>query len=152
VATFEKAPTRSLTIWDWDPFREFEALRERMDEDLGRRLGSSQVVDAEFTPLADIEETDDAWVIEVELPGVDKHDLDVQLLGRRITITGERKEKARNGVLRRKTRVTGSFRYEVTLPDDVDSDKIDAKLVDGELTVRVPKTAPEQSRRIPITS
>ena len=57
-----------------------------------------------FTPRADVEETDDAYVIEVEVPGVAKKDIDVSVAGRRLTITGERKERERVGILRRRTR------------------------------------------------
>ena len=73
-----------------------------------------------FTPLADIEETEDVYVLEAELAGVKKRDIDVSVSGRRAAITGERKEKERVGVLRRRTRSVGRFRLEVMLPGDID--------------------------------
>jgi HSP20 family protein len=100
--------------------------------------------DGAFIPAADIEETDDAFIIEVELPGVGKKDVDVSLSGRRITIRGERKEKERTGVLRRRVRSVGAFRYEVVLPTDVDENSVDARLEDGVLTVRVAKRTADQ--------
>jgi HSP20 family protein len=103
-----------------------------------------------FTPLADVEETDDAYVIEIELPGVDKKDIDVSVAGRRLTITGERKEKERVGVLRRRTRRVGRFEYDIQLPGDVDDQGVTASLTEGVLTARVPKATTERARKIPI--
>ena len=105
---------------------------------------------AGFTPLADIEETEDAYLIEVELPGVKREDVSVELADQRLVIDGERKEKERTGVFRRRTRSVGRFHYEVTLGGAIDADKIDARLDDGVLTVRAPKSATSKGRRIPI--
>jgi len=103
-----------------------------------------------FTPLADVEETDDAFVIEAELPGLSREDINVDLTGRRLTISGERKERERTGVLRTQTRVSGHFRYEVTLPSDVAADGIEASLDSGVLSVRVPKSPGQQPRHIEV--
>lgn len=105
----------------------------------------------DFTPLADIEETDTGWTVEVELPGIAKKDIEVEAQGHTIVISGERKEKERTGVLRQRRRVTGTFRYEVTLGADFDADGITADLADGELTVTVPKAEADQPRRIKVT-
>jgi HSP20 family protein len=77
-------------------------------------------------------------VVEIELAGVKRDDIDVSLDGRQLIVTGERKEKERVGILRRRTRVRGSSGYEVTLPNcDVDAE-VTANYSDGVLTVRVP--------------
>ena len=89
-------------------------------------------------------------MIEVELPGVDKKDIDVSVAGRRLTITGERKEKERVGVLRRRTRSVGRFEYDIQLPGDIDEDGVTASLADGVLTVRVPKATTDRARRIAV--
>ena len=103
-----------------------------------------------FTPLADVEETSDAYLVEVELPGVDKGDIDIELAGRRLTVRGERKAKERVGILRKRERVVGKFRYDVTLPGGVEAEGVKANLDGGILTVRVPKPAAERARRIEI--
>ena len=103
-----------------------------------------------FTPLADIEETHDAYLVEVELPGVDKGDIDIELAGRRLTVSGERKAKERVGILRKRERVVGKFRYDVTLPGGVEAEGVEANLDGGILTVRVPKPAAERARRIEV--
>ena len=101
-----------------------------------------------FTPPADVEETDDAYLVDIELPGVRKDDLDIEIAGRRLSVRGERKEKERVGILRRRERTVGRFHYEVTLPGNVEDSDVVANLDGGVLTVRVPKPASERPRRI----
>jgi HSP20 family protein len=65
-------------------------------------------------------------------------------------VTGERKERERVGLLRRRTRRVGEFRFEIVLPDDLDPDDVDAHLDQGVLTMRVGKEAAERRRRIEV--
>ena len=131
--------------------RELSELRSQLDsllsgwDELLSRTGA-------FTPLADVEETDEAYLAEIELPGVKIEDLSVEVAGRRLTVTGERKERERVGILRRRTRTVGRFHYEVILPGEVDEEGVTASLHEGVLTVRVPKPASERPRRIPVTT
>ncbi len=103
-----------------------------------------------FTPFADVEETPDAYVVDIELPGVKGDEVDIAIAGRRVSVSGERKEKERVGILRRRERTIGRFSYDVTLPGDVDEDGVEASLNDGVLTVRLPKPERERPRRIPV--
>ncbi len=135
----------------WDPMGEFESLVRRFGyRPLMTRFPSllSAFDGVDFTPLADIEETDSGWTIEVELPGVDKKDVEVESHGKTIVICGERRDKEREGVLRQRRRVSGTFRYEVTLGADFDADTITADLANGELTVAVPKSETVEPHRI----
>jgi HSP20 family protein len=104
-----------------------------------------------FTPLADIEESDDAYTIEVELPGVKKSDVSIELVGQRVIISGDQREKERKGVIRRRTRRVGRFRYEVALPSEFDDSRVEATLKDGVLTLRLPKPASEKPRQITVS-
>jgi len=115
-------------------------------------------IDAPWTPLADISETDDAYVIEAELPGVTKDNLKVELNDRELVISGEipmqeeEKEKEKEKRLRRRrTRRTGRFELRTLLPGDVNPDAVTANLSDGVLTVRVPKAQAAKPRRVEIT-
>ncbi len=132
----------------WDPFGELGRLTRQLSSYLDSWPLPS--LDSAFTPLADLEETDDSYVVEIELPGVKKDDLDIEIAGRRVTVTGERKEKERVGILRRRERVVGRFRYEVTLPGEVEEDGVAAHLDEGVLAIRVPKPATARPRRIEI--
>jgi HSP20 family protein len=72
--------------------------------------------------------------------------------GSELVVSGEIKEKERVGILRRRTRPVGRFEFRMTLPPDADADNIDAKLNDGVLNVRIPKSDRARSRRIDVTS
>lgn len=128
----------------WDPMAEIERELIRNFGGLAHFAGDA------VPPGVDVEETDDAYVVEVELAGVKKDDIDISLDGRRLTITGERKEKERVGILRRRTRPVGRFHVEVLLPGDVDENGVTASLQEGVLTVRVPKATTGRSRRIEV--
>ena len=154
----QQRPTQQRTteVARWDPFEDLEHLREQLSQIFPswprltdpRRSGNG--MDAEFIPLADVEETDDAYVVEMELPGVDKKDVNIELSGRRLTVTGERKEKEGKGTVRRRTRMVGRFRYEILLPGSVDDQSVDAQLNDGVLTIRIPMATAERPKQISI--
>jgi HSP20 family protein len=105
-----------------------------------------------WVPPADVEETDDAYLIEVELPGADQDDINIEVNGRELTVSGEIKEKERKGILRRRTRKVGEFQYAVALPGDIDADNVSARLENGVLTVMVPKSQRAKPRRIAVGS
>jgi HSP20 family protein len=138
----------------WDPFRELEEVTNRLRDVMNTAFGPLStwptIGTPVWSPLFDIEETDDAYVVEADLPGVRREDIAIELVGNELVISGEVKEKERRGILRRRTRRTGRFEVRVLLPEHVDADKIEAKLADGVLTVRVPKTAQAQRRRIEV--
>ncbi|MFP5378098.1 MAG: Hsp20/alpha crystallin family protein [Acidimicrobiia bacterium] len=140
----------AIDVSRWDPFSELERLNRRLGDylDAWRRLPDA--LGDGFTPLADVEETSDGYTVEIELAGVDKDDLDIEVAGRRLTVTGERRERERVGILRRRERVVGRFRYEVVLPGDVEEGGVEAHMDRGVLTVRLPKPASERARRIEV--
>jgi HSP20 family protein len=141
----------------FQPQNELDLMSERMRRILEQTFGeiglSSLLTEAAgWAPPVDIEEQDDAYVVEAELPGVKREDVNIDLVGNELSITGEIKEKERKGVLRRRTRRVGRFEYRVTLPDHVDPEAVEAKLDGGVLTVRVPKSERAQRRRIEVSS
>ena len=134
----------------WSPLSELEQMSERMRRMLDQTFGGLLAEPSGWSPPVDIEEQDDAYVVEADLPGVQREDVNIELVGNQLTITGEIKEKERKGVVRKRTRRVGRFEYRVTLPNQVDSEKIEAKLNDGVLQVRVPKTERAHRRRIEV--
>jgi HSP20 family protein len=146
------APRTRTDVARWDTASEFDRLTQQLSRlfqdqwpDLPSLLGSDG-----FTPLADLEETDDAYLLEVELPGVKKKDISIDVEDRRIVISGERPEQKRTGWLRRQNRSWGRFRYEVVLPDPANEDGVEATLHDGVLQVRVPKSSTGQRRHVEV--
>ena len=136
----------------WDPFAELNRLNQQLQDYLERFTDLPSAGGATFfTPLADVEETDDAYLVEIELPGVKRDDVSLEVAGRRLSVSGERKERERVGILRRRTRTVGQFNYEVLLPGEVDEEGVSASMDEGVLTVRVPKPASARPRRIAIT-
>ena len=134
----------------WDPVAQISRLNEQLQEYLGGGSSFPSLVGGGFTPLADVEETDDAYLVEVELPGVKGDDITVEVAGRRLTVSGERKERERVGILRRQTRTVGQFHYEVVLPGAVAEEEVEAALNEGVLNIRVPKVEADRPRRIPV--
>jgi HSP20 family protein len=105
-----------------------------------------------WVPDVDVEELDDAYMVEAELPGVDRKEVNVELTGNELSITGDIKERERKGILRHRTRRTGRFELHLTLPERVDGEKVDARFDNGVLTVRVPKLESAQRRQIEVKS
>ncbi|MGW0767084.1 Hsp20/alpha crystallin family protein [Streptomyces sp. NPDC002676] len=129
---------------------EFEDLFERMN----RLLQGAAVAPGAalaWSPAADMRETDDAYVLEAELPGIRRDDIDIEMSERELHITGEYKEREREGVLRSSTRRTGRFEYQTLLPADVRAEEVSATLHEGVLTVTVPKAKAVKPRHIEIT-
>ena len=124
-----------MMITRFDPFREFANLQERM-EYFNRLFNGMQESDTrakiDFVPTVNTREADDAYYIEVDLPDVNENV---------ITISGERKveEERKDDEFYRVESVYGKFERSFTLPDDVDTDNIEAKMNDGVLTVKIPK-------------
>ncbi|HYZ79588.1 MAG TPA: Hsp20/alpha crystallin family protein [Gaiellaceae bacterium] len=140
----------------WEPLSELEQVSERMRRLLDQTFGEvgwpSAFREGAWSPPVDIEETDDTYFLEAELPGVKREDVAIEHVGNELTIKGEIVERERKGVVRRRARRTGRYEYRVTLPEQVDGDKIDANLKDGVLTVRVPKSQKAQRRKIEVKS
>jgi HSP20 family protein len=151
MAVQQRSPTRVPTRWE--PLQDIDRVTDRMrrmlDETFGDWPSALERVGA-WSPSVDIEETDDAYVVEAELPGVKRDDVDIELSGNELSITGEVKETERKGVLRKQTRRVGRFEFRVRLPEQLDPDEVDADLKDGVLTIRVPKSEKAARKKIEI--
>jgi|SRR5713101_220849 len=105
-----------------------------------------------WSPAMDIVEHDDAYVVECELPGLTKEDVKISVQGNILTIRGEKKsqheEKGAN--YHRQERTYGSFVRSFTLPSYVKSDKIDARYVNGILTINLPKAEEAKPKDIEV--
>jgi len=135
----------------WDPFAEFEDLYQRMSQLLGGAFGGGWPPPVQgWAPPADLSEADEAYLAEVELPGVARDDISVELAGQELVISGEFKDSGtdRDGRALR----SGRFEYRVLLPGQAEADKVTAALADGVLTVTVPKSEAGRPRRIQVTA
>ena len=137
---------------NWSPLSDIGQLNERMRRMLEQTFGGLLDEPAGFIPAVDVEEAEDAYVVEAELPGVQREDINIEVSGNELSISGEIKERKREGVVRRRMRRIGRFEFRVTLPGELNAEGVDAKLNDGVLTVRVPKAERMQRRRIEVKS
>jgi HSP20 family protein len=141
------APTR------WDPFAQIEDLYDRMDQLIQSAFGApSPAIPAHgmWAPLADLTETDESFITEIDLPGVKKDDIDVEMNDRELIVTGEMKEEEKEGRPHRRLRRTGRFEHRVILPGEVDPEQVSATLSDGVLTVTVPKVEKARPRHVEV--
>jgi len=138
--------------------REMDRLFEEMLPVFGRggfpTLAPAARAAAGLQPSIDVRETDEALVVEAELPGMEEKDVEVRVSGGVLTISGERaserEEKRQDWHLRERSR--GAFSRSFRLPDTVDLDRCAAAFDRGVLTVTLPKTetARAEVRRIPV--
>ena len=134
----------------WNPIREFEQLQEEMGRLIQSVSSPASGDGGSWIPFADIEETESAWIVEAEVPGVSREDINVELRDGELVISGDVKERERTGRVRRRSRRTGHFEYHVMLPGEIDEERIDATLHEGVVTVRAPKTERAKARRIEV--
>ncbi len=134
------------TLIRWNPFREFEAMQNRMSNLLARPLLPSGIDEptgmSEWTPLVDVEESDKEYTIKAELPEVKKEDVKVEIQNGSLRISGERKlEKEESGRrFHRIERSYGSFERSFALPEGTKKGDLKAEFKDGLLKVHLPKT------------
>ena len=145
------AKRSSSSLGRRNPPREFQDLYDQMNQWMASMLGDGSDLLQTWSPLADISETSDAYTLEVDVPGAKPDDVNVEMMGNDLVISGEIKEKEREGLFHRRTRRVGRFEYRATLPRDVDENGIDAKLTDGVLTVRIPKSDVSKAHKIAVT-
>jgi HSP20 family protein len=130
----------------WTPFRELELIDQRM-----RRLLPAFL--PPVTPATDIVETRDELVFELEVPGYEEKELDVEVGDHVLTIAGRRnaeKEETAHEV-RLRERLESTFERSFQLPPDTDPQHLTATYGDGILTLHVPKTFRPEPLKVPIT-
>ncbi|WP_438484068.1 Hsp20/alpha crystallin family protein [Streptomyces sp. S186] len=152
-------PMRHRSGGPWEhgmgrPMAEVQELFDRMSHLLESAafpaFPSSLAETMPFTPPADLHETDDAYVVECELPGITRQDIDVEVGEHEVSISGEFRASGREGALHHGGRPTGAFEYRALLPVDVKADEVTAGLSDGVLTVTIPKAQAARPRHIEI--
>ena len=135
------------------PSGELGAIHERMGQLVNAAftaLGISQMTEMPWSPPADLTETDDAYLVHVEVPGMRKDQLNVEVSDRELVVTGEIPERS-GGKRHRSSRRTGQFEYRATLPGDIKTDQVKAELADGVLTVTAPKSEAAKPSHVEVT-
>jgi len=161
MAEKQESQARSLTRWDpfedleaftrWSPFREL-GRHGRLSRLMEEMFGGRSLAHGELAPALDIHESETEYVVSVELPGVRKEDVSVEVTEGALSIRGEKTSGKEEKKERSRwvERVYGSFHRSFTLPANVSSDRIDASFKEGVLTVRIPKVEQTKPKTIAI--
>lgn len=122
-------------------------LQDEMDDMLGRFFGDGASFQGAVIPSVDMSETDTAIEIRMDAPGIKPEDIDVQIEGNLLTISGRREEEKeeKGRTWHRVERSMGNFSRTVTLPCSVREENVDAQYCNGVLTIKMPK--PEEAKR-----
>jgi len=114
-------------------------------------LGASLSSRGAYPPINVFRQGDD-FVAVIELPGIDRQDLDIQVRDNRIRIAGQKTVSYDDGVsFHRRERIAGSFDRTITLPIEVDADRVKAEYRDGILALHLPWAERAKPRSIEIT-
>lgn len=148
---------RNLTTWNenstaYNPWRGLMDLQRHLDRVFDQTFGDARTDrwddESVLHPAVDLEETEAHYVMSVDLPGVSKKDIQIEVKDNQVHISAERKnEKKTSGY---SERYFGKFHRILTMPDGIDADKIEAQYENGVLNLAVPKAESAKPRQIKI--
>ncbi len=152
--TMERWRPGGRGILPWRPFRDLDEIQRRFEDFWPARFSAARFPfeSTEWVPAIDMYEKDDTYVVKAELPGMKEEDVDVQIIGDRIAIKGEKRseEEIKEENYFRSERSYGSFLRSIDLPPDANRDKIEATYEDGVLEVSIPKKAAVKPKKISV--
>jgi HSP20 family protein len=149
---------RKTTTPSTTQFRDpFTTLRREMEEmfsnfwDGGNR---DKWMLSQFTPTVDVVEHDHAYELRMDIPGMEAKDIDVQVHGNVITLSGHRQEEKeeKGKTFHRVERYAGNFSRTFTLPGNVNEDEVVAEYTQGVLTVKLPKCDEPRAKKVSVKS
>ena len=143
---FFNVPTWSVRS-PWDELHRMRRQLEQMFDDAPHQKATAGVF-----PLINLTEDKDKYHVRAELPGVKVDELDIQVTGNNLAISGERKIAAEEEGARyhRREREAGTFSRMIGLPGEVDTDKVEANLDNGILTIVVSKAEIAKPKQITV--
>jgi HSP20 family protein len=141
-------------VMRWDPFRDLMTIQNELNRLFGRTFGGegTAAAGAAWVPALDIFETQDRFVVTVELPGVEPDSVDLSVEDSTLTIRGERGfyRDVPEDAFHRVERRFGPFARTLTLPQTADAERIEASFDKGVLTIEVPKVEQAKPKKIAI--
>ncbi len=137
----------------WSPFKEIMDVRDDFDRLVDRIFNRDfDLWEGGRVPAIDVYEEGDNIIVKAEVPGVKKEDISVSLNGDILTISGksqEEKEVKKENFYRKEIR-SGTFSRSITLPAQIDKDKVKASYKDGVLQLTLPKSPEEKKKEVKI--
>ena len=144
-----------MVVTRWDPFRELASLQNRVNslfQDYSRTNQDELSTAASFVPAVDVYEDEHKVTLKLEIPGVNQEEVDVRLENNTLTVRGERKfekeEKEEN--FHRIERRYGNFVRSFTLPNTIDTEKVNASYENGVLKIELSKRAEAKPKQIKV--
>jgi HSP20 family protein len=139
-----------MTVVRWEPVRLQSLFNTVLDTSSPSNRGALR----RWLPAIDLVEDDDRFVLRADLPGLSEDDIKIELEGRTLTVSGERKaeHESTDGGYRRVERAFGSFSRSLTLPQGVDPEAVTASFDRGVLEIGIPKPEASKPRRIEIAA
>ncbi len=137
----------------WDPFGGLRHLQREMDRLVGRgEFGPAQRIGGGTYPPINVFNGCDDIIVQCELAGVKRQDVDLSITGETLTIKGVKESSADEEKVRfqRRERGSGEFSRTLVLPDKIACEGIDASLKAGVLTIRLPKSDAAKPQRIDV--
>ena len=133
------------------PWEELHRMRQQLDQMFEE--SPEQRLSAGVFPLTNLTEDKDNYYVRAELPGVKGDELDIQVTGKNLAISGERKIAAEeeSAKYHRREREAGTFSRMIGLPGEIDSDKVEAKLENGILSIVVSKAEIAKPKQISVS-
>jgi HSP20 family protein len=146
-----RRPTRLPSLWRRDPFT---ALVEEMNDLRAKLMGEDDGgwFSGAMVPALDLTESDNALEVRMDLPGITGKDIDIQISGNVLTVSGQREEEKeeKGKTFHRVERRSGSFARSITLPCAVEESEVAAECKDGVLTIKLPKTEQSKAHKIKV--
>jgi HSP20 family protein len=136
-----------MLITRFDPFREFENMKRTFNNYPVRNTNNEETNISTFAPLVNTREGEFAYHIDVDLPGVAKEDIDIDIKENTLTISGQRdiKKEVKEEDYYKVETSFGKFQRVFTLPDNVDLENITASSDNGVLEVVIPKAEKDKN-------
>lgn len=142
-----------MSLIRWQPFSEIDSLQREMNSLFDSLVPtSSDRLSANFIPAAEMEETPEAIMLKLEIPGMDASDIDIQVSAESIAISGERKSETKTeekGMTKSEFRY-GSFSRVIPLPTRVQNTNVSAEYKDGILNITLPKAEEEKNKVVKV--
>ncbi|MFO7760352.1 MAG: Hsp20/alpha crystallin family protein [Desulfobia sp.] len=132
---------------------ELNSMRNQLNKLMGNfNRGELSLPERGVFPLVNLSENKDNYYIRAELPGIAREDLELSAVDGSIFISGERKitDEDKNATFHRRERNAGSFSRAVSLPGKIDSNKIEASMINGILEITVPKAEETKPKQIKV--
>ncbi|MEL6382818.1 MAG: Hsp20/alpha crystallin family protein [Cyanobacteria bacterium J06626_18] len=145
-----------MTLVRWQPFREMQEVQREMNrlfEDMLAPSARGNSLSAAFSPAAELEETEDAYQLKLEVPGMEPDDIDIEMTAEAVLIKGERKTeiKEEDGGMTRTEFRYGQFQRVIPLPGRINNQSVAAAYKNGILHLELLKAEEEKNRVVKVS-